>query len=479
MNNIWILRVWCLFVIILFFIFSCSEDQPEIIARVGGSYITVSEFRDRFQFTPQLADVKNNKLAKRQLLNVMLAEKLLAEDVKRNGTAEADYNKLFSEQFQREAIIEKFWEDEIVSQVEVSEQDIQNAYEYSKRKYIINYLIYPDNQTASKDYSLIMQDESFEQIAMRQGYNAAEIPCDTVVFSGKLPEIEKAVFGMKINAISLPVREGKYYFIFKLVNVIERLSDDQNEFEKRRKQIEKILRNRSILDKFQQYKSENFDINTYQLDRTIFRRVTQQLEHRIFENGYKKDQNIDYEFREKIPLMDRSKLSELRHLKVVKFSDEFEWTVEELLNRLSIAPYPIDLETRGTFRRSMIAGAKRLLDDELIVLHGEKIGLSKTDFVKTQQRIWSDCLYATKELVNIINKGKLELKNNPDKKWLRQYLEERSQAYEIELNHSILDTLSLNNRADMIVIKKHFPLRSIVPSIPSLWINSDLVIQAN
>ena len=479
MNKSWNLRVWCIYIIILFFVLGCSEEQPDVIAIIGDSFITVDEFRDRFHFSPQLADSKNNQVAKRQLLNVMLAEKILAEDAKRAGAEDTDYIQRFSTQFQREAVIEHFWQDEIVSQINISKEELQNAYEYSKKIYVIQYLIYQDEQSASRDYDLMMKEISFEQIAQLNGYQAEAIPSDTILFSGKLPHIEKAVFEMDLNEIHPPIWEGQYFFIIKLVNRIENISGEQGEFEKKRNELEKILKNQKILDKFQEYKANHFIINSYQLDKTIFKKLTQQLENILFDNANTTNQNIKSEFREKLPQLNNSKLNEFRHLKVVKFSEEIEWTVEQLLNRLSIAPYPIDIESKGTFRSSMIAGTKRILDDELIVLHGEKIGLSKNEIVRNQQRIWTDCLIATKELVNVINKGNAKPERKPDKEWLSQYLKDRSNEYEVELNHSILDTLSLNNRADMVVIKKHFPLRSIAPSIPSLWINSDLFMPDN
>lgn len=89
------------FLFLLFFIVSCSKKEPEIfIARVGKTNIPLSEFRDRYEFTPHILQTQNMEQNKRNVFISLTGEKILADEAYHWGLNKNEKFKTYSEQME-------------------------------------------------------------------------------------------------------------------------------------------------------------------------------------------------------------------------------------------------------------------------------------------------------------------------------------------------------------------------------------------
>ncbi len=438
--------------------FSCSEKKPvSIVAQVGDISITVSEFMDMYRFNPALAAVKDDVSAKKLLLNSLIAEKLLVLSALENGRDKEPIVGSYMEQFEREALIEKFWQDSIFTKAAVSEEELLQAYRQSKQKRVILYLLYEDKSEARTDYERLRNGLDFIELAKLKGYAEQSIPADTIEIKTPLPNIQAAVFKMNLNEVHAPVKEGNYYFIIKLANIIIDAFQSEDDFERLKTHLTKIVKKRKSASLFGQYKKTHFKEAPYAVDTKIFKRMVRLLDAQLFaqKNSAKNRRQFSFNIHKETPL------GELSGQPVVRFLSGEIWDVKTLLRRIEVSPYPVELKSPARFRLSVLAAAKHILDDEIIAREALKAGLDETNYVKVQKQIWADFLLYDLEKGRLL-KGKKSLRQR--KAAIDSVLSLMMKKNEIRINHTVIDTLS-SFRTDMFVFKTHFPQRTIVPAL--------------
>jgi len=465
------IKVWYFFFAILFFIINCSKVvESPVVAEVNGLKITLDEFKDFYQFNHRIMQIKNPVIAKRQILAALIAEKMIALKGYQDGIDKEDNLSNIIHQFEREAIIEKFWQDSIFNQISISEEKLKEAYFRSKQEKIVLYLIYNNKEAAANDYLRLQKSMQFEELAKLKGYSVETIPVDTIRFSAKIPSIEKRVFSMKYGEISKPVKEGRYYFIFKIIGERRNIFTAEDDFIRQKKKLRKILKTSEIRETFNNYIKRNFTEKPYHLDRAAFKELAQFLDGRIFVNNLSMKKNGNAAINNEVGNLKE----DLASRPVVKFPDGEIWTNKRLLKRLAVSPYPLIIKSPASFRKSIISAVKHILDDEVIVKHAKKSVIEDTYYVRQQLQMWRDYIVYQKTMNEEI---KTYSKNKTDKYTLSEiysaYLKRIKKEFDITLYTHIIDTLRMG-RSDMVVIKKHFPLRTIIPDLHPLTNMPDL-----
>jgi hypothetical protein len=452
---------------------ACSvEPEIEKVATVGDLYISKEEFELTYQFNPHLSQIKNPTTAKYLLLRTLIAQKIIVQENYDKNQHENPQIKELIDQFEREALIEKLWQAEISDQINISEEEIYNAYIKSKKKRIYQYLIFKDIQQAENAYQQMQEGYNFSRVAQLHGIDPEIIPTDSISFGSDLDVLEDHIFQMSINQISKPLKTGQYYLIVKLINEKHNIFTSENDFQKEYKRLVKSLRKRKQREYFQDYIKSNIDRPPYHLDRKVFKRMIQEME-RI----------IDFKSKSKIspqqPLINRAyyeavnRMDDIKDEQVVNFDSDEPWTVRTLLTRIEVSPYPIELTSPGKFRSSMIAATKMTLDDGILVRLARKSNLDQSDYVKAQKQMWQDQIIYKKVLGKFIRMSSISDSSNQmpmyklDEKSLDSFLTNAAEKYEVTVFSDVLDTLTLS-KSDMVVMKTHFPERTIGPVIQPL-----------
>ncbi|MBD3226396.1 MAG: hypothetical protein GF313_16830 [Caldithrix sp.] len=453
------------FAAFMIIIHSCdSRKRKDVLARVGNKTITIKDFKNLYAFNPHLARISQKNTARKLMLSTLIAEQILAQEVDLQKSTMRDSLQDMGAQYEREALIEKFWQDVIMKEVTVNDDELFETYKQSKTRKVIVYLIYPDKQSAQAAYRQYQAGVTFNELAEAMNLPATALPIDTVSMEFQLPFFEQAVLNLEIGQVSEPLKVNQRYYLVKCIGQQVEAGLSRSEFQKQRQKLAKQLRRFKGQQVFIRYRQENLPAEPYHLNRSVFKKMVQILEPQAVQDhstGLQSNANQS---------MDRAFVSSelwpesLMNETVATFADGRSLSVEALGKRLALAPYPLLTESKAQFRASVIKAVKNILDDELIASEARKYGLHKTKDVQRQKSMWMDYARFRTGIRQIVPDSLSgERANRMVESWLLQKLPE----YDIEVNALMLDTLTVH-RTDMVSIKQHFPGRTIAPIIQPL-----------
>jgi len=274
---------WTAIGILLVFILAggCKkEPKLPVVARVGDLQISQEEFELAYRFNPALGIIKSDTVAKRIVLNSLIAKKLWALAGYERQLDKKPVIRDMAEQYYREALIERFWERQIFSKIKISEQEIRNAYFRSKRKRIIQFIVL-DNEKRAQDFAVQLQGGvSFERLTTLLGYDVRQIPVDSVSFGYRFEKLEQTVFDMKMNEVRGPIILAHRYFFVKLIGEKQDIFTAEIDLEAQRRKLVKTLRDRKRKTFFEKYIAENLP-QKYELYKSVFKKLARALEKQV------------------------------------------------------------------------------------------------------------------------------------------------------------------------------------------------------
>src|SRR5574341_507541 len=115
---------------VLLILWSCEKRRvpPEALAQMGERYITVDEFVNRAELSPPPSFQSVNGFSgKRGLLELLIGEKLLANEAEALGLQRDANFKAWQRYTEGIAVAKELYRDEILSKIEVREGEIDTA----------------------------------------------------------------------------------------------------------------------------------------------------------------------------------------------------------------------------------------------------------------------------------------------------------------------------------------------------------------
>lgn len=239
------------------FIFSgCSDAKSRPLATVDGKVITIGDFEKRLAELPPYYKTFATQRQK-DFLDDMIAKQLLYKEALRRGLdRDADVRELLKEARQK-ILIAKLIEVEEKKKHYVGEEQIREFYELRKNDFVNPLKLRASHiqvETESQANDILQKLKSggdFGELARQYSKDPSMQNGGDIGYFTKgqlLPEIESAVFELKIGEISDLIRTQIGYHIIKLTDRIEPHVAELSEV---RKKIEKELNNKAQKDTFE------------------------------------------------------------------------------------------------------------------------------------------------------------------------------------------------------------------------------------
>ncbi len=310
-----ILLLTTLFLIVI----SCSSKDP-VVATVCDSEIHLSQFQKRYENFLLSTGVKDNLSARLGVLNNMINEILLYNyDVNTNIFDDPEYKK---EQAwnKRAAVLAYLKDQEIFAKINVTDKELRQAYYRAHVSIAARHLFASTKEEADNLYQLLMAGASFNQLAK-------QVFTDTTLknnggylgyFSwGDMdPAFENAAFSLKVGEISKPVKTAEGYSIIKVEDRKEIPLMTEDDFQKRKKNLERSIKISKKLPYERAYIAKIFDSNLLKFNNDGLKVL--------------------------LPMVEaprQSLLESTKELNIVSATyKEHKYTVLDLLNKLKIIP---------------------------------------------------------------------------------------------------------------------------------------------
>ena len=385
----------------------CSKKESEpVVAKVGNTKITVAEFHDRYEFSPQFMQTKDKEQNKRKFLISLLGEKAFAEEAYNRNLHKTEKFLTYSKQMEKEAIVEALFDKEITSKIEVTQDELKQAYVRSKRELEIQVLNFDDEGSALKAKQLITEGKSFPDVK-RMLQTQDFISVDSVLtlplkWGEAHPGIEDAAYGLKVNEVSEPVAIQGRYFILKLINQKKEIFLTEHDFYSQVPSLKKVIRRRRSSAMFDEFMGSVMEGKKLRVSHEVFDFVAAELEKIYFpENDQTPSDKAIPSKKEDETALSSAALADHLNDTFARFDDGSTWTIGDFIKSLSVGPFPVDKKSKDGFRRSLRRVIRRMAEFESLANKGYKLGLDKTAYVKYQSQMWNDS-YLAQELRKII-----------------------------------------------------------------------------
>jgi parvulin-like peptidyl-prolyl isomerase len=226
-------------------VLSCSKTDEDVVARLGGEDITAGMIKDEYLAISEGArPVLTTMEEKEQFVRDVLSKEILEREAMKLGLDVLPE----VQQTRQNAVQRKAWElyynDNVRSKVEVSEQEIKDLYDMQRYRYHLGWIFVRSRAQADDLARRIAAGEDFEALAAKYSIDASRIRGGDIGVRalGTLPaEVEKMVSKMAVGTVSDPIEYGGHYM---LVKVFERDDTEPPDFETLREGLVSMVRTR-------------------------------------------------------------------------------------------------------------------------------------------------------------------------------------------------------------------------------------------
>lgn len=385
-----------------------KKDVEPIVARVGKTKIPLSEFRDRYEFTPHIFQTKNKMKNRRNAVTSLLGEKVLAEEAYHRKLDRDEKYKTYVDQMEKEAIVEALFDQEISSTVEISEQEMKQGYFRSQSELALQVLTFDSLQQATDARAQIEAGKNLNQVK-REFQTDTFISADSVLtltmkWGQAHPALEDAAYGLGLNQVSQPIFADGTYFILKLVNKTSQVFLSEADYLRQEPSIRKTIKQRKRTEKFFEYMQTLMKGKEVKVSHEIFGLVAGELEKVYPIRERESDIETTQIFRDStLEALQKRELADHLNDPFARFGDGSVWTVRDFIKKLGIGPYRLSYNSKKAFRNSLSRAVKSMVEFESLAQKGKDLGLDDSYYVKYQTKMWADSYLAQELRQSIID----------------------------------------------------------------------------
>lgn len=387
-----------------------SSEPYQTLASVGDMKVTVEEFQSRFEFSPQIYHYGNVTEKKLRFLASLLSEKALAQLARRLALDTLESVQVRKNQFEKEALVEALFDQEIEQKVTLAENEVRQAYVRSTQELSLQFFRVDSKNEAEIARHQLAQGEAFDQVAALHLFHDSaktdSVPVKILKWGEALPVVEDSVYKLEHNQFCGPVLVDQQFYFFKLVNKKAEVFLTENDFTAARPSIEKKIRRRLRGELFNQFIRQLLHDTRAKVPAVKFNFLAAELEAVMNVPEQSPTPGVE----NNRPLVEndflnlQSRLGENLGAPFVEFSDGRRWTIGEFMLKLRVGPYPLNFHSKSQFRASLRHTIKFMIELEQLAEEARKRGLQKTPYVTEETRMWTDYLLAGATQQKLIGK---------------------------------------------------------------------------
>ena len=251
---------------------ACRGEKDPVLARVGKLKITQSEFQRKLAEVSQgYQDYVLTPSGRRQFLDVLIREKLVLaaaqrSDVPRSADFRARLDQLRRDEEERvrdgsEALLTTMWVEDIRSrgELKVTDAEVRDYIAKNPLEVEVRHVLLATPEKAESVAKRLRGGANFAKIAHDESLDAATAAdggkFPPLMYGEVIPELEEAVFKMRIGEIGGPLKSKFGYHVVKK-DAERRLSADSAET---RERVTHLLEKQK-LDRYLQQMQEKFPV---------------------------------------------------------------------------------------------------------------------------------------------------------------------------------------------------------------------------
>jgi parvulin-like peptidyl-prolyl isomerase len=235
-----------------------TQEQAQVVARVGDREITVDEMQAQWKQASRLKIQGVSELQrKKELVDKLVGDQVVIMEAYKEGLDnQVDNDPALADQKNR-IILSILYQKEIADKCEVSESEMRREYERTKEEIHAAHILVETEPEAEEIYEDLKGGADFGELAKERsidptvGTNQGDLGFFT--WGKMVPEFQEAAFAMQEGEISKPVKTTYGWHVIKL---IERREKEQPPFEESKDLIKTKLTNEKREKRVKEYFSQ-------------------------------------------------------------------------------------------------------------------------------------------------------------------------------------------------------------------------------
>jgi parvulin-like peptidyl-prolyl isomerase len=393
-----------LIIIILFTIGqkSFSQNEDDIIVKIGDKSISVEEFKYRYEFTPQVNRKYTDKgKAKEELLYTLIAENLFAAEAEKQGYDTLETMKMNYIPLEKMYVRDALYKQMVSDKVELNITKFNEGLKRANYKLFVDYIYSEDKPNIDDAYNLIKRNPNFDSLVTLIE-NAEYVSEPYEVSYGKMYfKAEDAIYNLEMNEFTEPIESPEGWYIFRLIGKVPATFQNNDQ---RNSLVKKVVEDRVEDSIYNDFINDFFADRKIMTDGSIFWYFAEKMQTLIAE--IKNSQNIKAGEKITIGPEDFLRLKKSLHpdsLKkdFIKFEQD-PVSLESFFNDFvfeGFYTFTTDLKAISGQLNSRI---KRQIEIELLAREAYSRGMDNLPDVRNSIEIWKENYLSTLYLKDIV-----------------------------------------------------------------------------
>ena len=420
---------------------TAEPDLPadaDVLARAGDAVVTAEEFRLNYEFG--YGHLRAGADPRRDLLDFMLREKMLAQEAERMGldTAAAVRHALHT--LREELLIERVFETFVLDSITVSDEEIRQEVGRTAVRFRFRFLpaLNEDDAWALREDLLARGwDDVFEERKRRFAEirtAEGEMTSPYVSADEVEPGLLEAIRDLPVQTPSEPVLQNGRWYVFEVMDVRREPVDD---YADRASSARKVVYNRKAMEGGARFVAETMT----PLD-VVTRRAGFEALNEALRAWYTDDQpvrNLLHYIEEQGLDTDYTRLLVAHYdAPLVRFGDE-EWTVRTFLEHFTPGRYTLRARDPRAFKARLADVVALVVRDHIFLDLAERHDLADDPTYRRTLALWKE-KWLFQEL-----RDRLRARSDaPARTLLTRFADSVDANYDVFVNETMLDTLTLS-----------------------------------
>ncbi len=423
--------------IILLFLACEKKQADDVLAKVGNDEISADDYLYRFamQAKPgaRPVTIENRK----RFLDRMIENKLLAQYGYENNYQ--DDQRIFHQlkAIRKNVLIEELYRVKVMDQVDITDQQLREAFAKSKIKIRARHLFVKTREQADSLLQLIENGKSFRELSpnLFRDTTLAKNGGDLGYFSfGDMDEnFEKAAYQLDVGEISQPVQTKWGYHIIKVEDRIASPLVTENEYQTTKHRIQKIIRERS------ENRLSNEYVREFMAPKNVVAKA--QTVNFLVSTARQIKQKTENLLPSEMPQLKDEELQNIQQQVEAHGDDiivEFEggyWTLEMFFEKM-LETLPRN-RPRLTSHLNVADKLAAMVRDEFMYKEAMKLGLSNEPEVKKRLSEETERLVAGLVRMDLVNK--VEISESDIRAYFQQHRQKYYSPEKVKLREIVLE----------------------------------------
>lgn len=210
-----------------------------VLATVDNKDITVHDFKISYELFPYMLRPKGGFASKKGQLDHIIQRILFAREAEKEGLASDPKVQKYIEYYRKQAAVKELYRKEIYDKVSVSKEEVRQAYQKSLVKYHVRHLYAKTYKEAKAMLDRLENGEDWDTIA-RETFRDKKLAKNGGdlgwVSWGDMDEnLENAMYHLKPDEISEPIRSKWGYHILEVLNIRKEVIPTEYDFQMHKK----------------------------------------------------------------------------------------------------------------------------------------------------------------------------------------------------------------------------------------------------